>query len=432
MISNAQYGAGAVVLVGLLIGLTSLWLLTGDGLAQDTRLEPAPNGRPWNGDPASSRTFWLVSSGPYADVYFPPDKVRWAGTLERDQVTREERSIEPDGYDGCASDVVQDIEVDAGSSREVSVTAAVAHATVDRTLRAVVHDQSGVVRASATSAVPGGGSGSHEVVLDDGIRPSGDYTLSVGWDGQPEALARHADFRAGHAASVRPEPEVDLTGMIRVRLHRNQGIALAPCRGQAEGGAFDIVLVAPDGSQVRRYAGVALGPVVIEPTAVLTPTATPIPTRVPAGEVRIRLAERYDSITGRADADYQAEDATDKFGEDDFGGHGAIASATNVLTIPACIRVGPGASGGHDPDHGYPWTRYAIAWLASGPAPAHVLSGGFDIQSAFVVQTEDDSYNPGNRVNKVLEIDTVEYHLMVSRDRLDCRLYEGRTWSLHN
>lgn len=163
------------------------------------------------------------------------------------------------------------------------------------------------------------------------------------------------------------------------------------------------------------------------PTDVVPPTATPIPTRVPTGSVRVRLAEHYDDIDGQAGADYQAGPAA--FTVRDFAGHGGVGSGEDFITVPRCLVVGPPSEGGHDPAHGYPWTRYAIAWLASRPEPDHVIVAGYDQKPDFAVQTEDQSGTP-QRV--VMSIEGVDYNLMVSRNRMDCRMFEGGTWALDN
>ena len=163
------------------------------------------------------------------------------------------------------------------------------------------------------------------------------------------------------------------------------------------------------------------------------PTQLPvIPTQVPPDDVRVRLGERYDGIPGRAGEDYQPPpDGSGGFTASDFAGHGSVASATHALTIPDCI-----------PSGNYPWTRYAIAWPAVGVhKPDHVLYSGLDISAAFVFQERtppSDQFGPQpnpqaqDKSPTVLAIDGADYHLMVSRDRLDCRLYEGKTWMLRN
>ena len=162
------------------------------------------------------------------------------------------------------------------------------------------------------------------------------------------------------------------------------------------------------------------------PTPVLPPTVTPVPTMVPAAAVTIRLAEKYDTLPTQANENYQG--ARGGFTVEDFAGHGAVASASHVLTLPSCIPSSSGA-GQQETRYIYPWTRYAIAWRSTLPEPAHVLSSGTDIRNAFVVQTQLVS---GVETKYVLTIDGVGYNLMVSRDRLNCRDYEGKTWALEN
>ena len=171
------------------------------------------------------------------------------------------------------------------------------------------------------------------------------------------------------------------------------------------------------------------------PTAVIPPTATPIPTAPPSGAVLVRLAEKYDSITNQADRQYQRVDGdtTDRniaFTETDFIGHGAVGSVGNVIMLPQCI---PFSDPNLDPRYIFPWTRYAIAIPTAQSIPDHILAAGFDVRDAFVLQEyRTTAGDPSTQVNTVLDIGGNDYHILVSRDRLDCRLNEGSTWSLHN
>ena len=152
------------------------------------------------------------------------------------------------------------------------------------------------------------------------------------------------------------------------------------------------------------------------PTPRPTPTAapTPAPTPVPAGLELLWLTERYgDSVTGLADESYQQ--TSDSFTEADFTGLGATVSATNRIAFGECVHV-----------TGFPWMRIGLAVPASHALPTAVASGGLNIISALVLQTDADDPT----IPHTMDIEGESHHLLISRARLDCRAFGGLSWTV--
>ena len=152
----------------------------------------------------------------------------------------------------------------------------------------------------------------------------------------------------------------------------------------------------------------------VTPQPTPTPRPTAMPTPVPAGLELLWLGEWYnDSVTGLADASYQQ--TADAFTAEDFGGLAATVSATNAITLGPCVHV-----------TGFPWMRVALAVPTSHPLPTAVTSGGLNIISAMILQTDDDDPT----IPYVLNIGEEPHYILVTRARLDCRKFGGQIWTV--
>ena len=148
----------------------------------------------------------------------------------------------------------------------------------------------------------------------------------------------------------------------------------------------------------------------LPPTPIPPPTAVPTP--IPGNQVILRMADKYDAIVGLADSTYQ--DGAEPFTEGNFAGFGSAVSNTDTIILPECSHSA-----------GFPWARYAVAYLPTYPDPTDITSGGINIRQDLALQVTG---NPP--VPVVLEIDGIDHHLLVTKARLNCQLFGGIVWRI--